>query len=185
VTLDFPRSLRTLCLSSASQRCSPRVKACPRRLASPPRRSPRSRPQGFVENDTGWALSVQRAPALRRRTKARCHPEQQTRITAMARNLVSVGIATARIEGHSDSTGTAAYNLALSQARAQAVAAPLASGRDALYRRPSRRPRRNRTAVEQQHGRRTPGQSARRCDRHPTVAREGKSPRLFLPEIRR
>ncbi|WP_079638988.1 OmpA family protein [Sphingopyxis flava] len=42
---------------------------------------------------------------------------------------VSVGITTARLEGHSDSTETAAHNPKLSQARAEAVAEPMrASG---------------------------------------------------------
>ncbi|MBB5705198.1 outer membrane protein OmpA-like peptidoglycan-associated protein [Sphingopyxis panaciterrulae] len=55
-------------------------------------------------------------------------PDQQTRIETLAHRLLSVGIDTARVEGHTDSIGAESYNLALSQARAEAVAAPLRAG---------------------------------------------------------
>lgn len=55
-------------------------------------------------------------------------PAQHGVIGAMARTLVAVDITGARVEGHTDSTGTAAYNEALSLKRAQAVADALGSG---------------------------------------------------------
>src|SRR3546814_15953885 len=55
-------------------------------------------------------------------------PDQQTRIETLAHRLLSVGIDTARVEGHTDSIGAESYNLALPQARAEAVAAPLRAG---------------------------------------------------------
>lgn len=84
--------------------------------------------QGFVETGTGWNLTMPER-LLFETDKSDVPPEQRQRISDIAAKLVSVGIATGRIEGHTDSTGTDAYNLTLSQARAQAVAAPMqASG---------------------------------------------------------
>ncbi len=82
--------------------------------------------EGFVANDTdmSWALTFNER-LLFAVNESAVLPEQEARIATMARNLVSVGINSARVEGHSDSTGAAAYNLTLSQARAQAVAAPM------------------------------------------------------------
>jgi len=84
--------------------------------------------EGFVETDSGWELTMPER-LLFETDKSDVPAEQQQRIGEIAAKLVSVGIATARIEGHTDSTGSSAYNLTLSQARAQAVAAPMqASG---------------------------------------------------------
>jgi len=55
-------------------------------------------------------------------------PEQTERLGTLARRLIAVGIPSARVEGHTDSTGAPDYNQKLSEARAQAVAAPLISG---------------------------------------------------------
>jgi len=83
--------------------------------------------QGFVETAAGWELTMPER-LLFEVDKSDVPPAQQQRIAGIAAKLVSVGIPTARVEGHTDSTGTAAYNLTLSQARAQAVAAPMRAG---------------------------------------------------------
>ncbi|ALR22289.1 cell envelope biogenesis protein OmpA [Sphingobium baderi] len=55
-------------------------------------------------------------------------PEQQAAISRISRVLVAVDIHGARVEGHTDSTGSASYNEALSARRAQAVADALVVG---------------------------------------------------------
>lgn len=83
--------------------------------------------EGFIENEAGWELTLTER-LLFAVNESAIKPEQEARIATLAGNLLSVGIDSARIEGHTDSTGAAAYNLALSQARAQAVATPLQAG---------------------------------------------------------
>lgn len=87
--------------------------------------------EGFVETpvqtDDSWQLTFAER-LLFPSNESALQLGQKERITALARNLLSVDIVTARVEGHSDSTGASAYNLKLSQARAQAVAAPLTAG---------------------------------------------------------
>lgn len=87
--------------------------------------------EGFVETaneaDDSWQLTLTER-LLFPSNESALQPGQEERIATLARNLLSVDIVTARVEGHSDSTGAAAYNLALSEARAQAVAAPLTAG---------------------------------------------------------
>lgn len=80
--------------------------------------------EGFVETGPDWSLSMPER-LLFASDESALQPEQQRIIGETAAKLVSVGIMTARVEGHTDSTGTSAYNLTLSQARAQAVAAPM------------------------------------------------------------
>ena len=83
--------------------------------------------EGFVETDLGWELSMPDRLLFAVNDSA-VPAEVAQRMAALAGNLLSVGIADARVEGHSDSTGSAAYNLSLSQARAATVAAALQAG---------------------------------------------------------
>lgn len=55
-------------------------------------------------------------------------PAQRDVISRIASALVAVEVRGATVEGHTDNTGTAAYNEQLSQKRAQAVADALAAG---------------------------------------------------------
>lgn len=54
-------------------------------------------------------------------------PDKLEEIARLARNLVSVGITNAVVEGHTDSSASDDYNLQLSQARAATVARPMAA----------------------------------------------------------
>lgn len=83
--------------------------------------------EGFVETGAGWELTLNER-LLFASNESALHAEQIARLRTLAGNLVSVDITTARVEGHTDSTGSASYNQRLSQARAQAVAAPLQEG---------------------------------------------------------
>ena len=126
MTLDFPRSIRTLFLTLFAAMLAA-CQSMPAPTGFTPAQIAALNTEGFVETGTGWALTFNER-LLFASNESAVHPEQKARIEGVARNLVSVGITTAQIEGHSDSTGKPAYNLALSLARAQAVAAPLQAG---------------------------------------------------------
>ena len=126
MTSPLPRSIRTLllfALASLLAACA----SIPPQSGFDPAQIAMLQEQGFVETDDGWQLTMPER-LLFRSDKSDLPPEQQQRIIEIASRLVSVGITTARIEGHTDSTGKAAYNLTLSRARAEAVAGPMRSG---------------------------------------------------------
>ncbi len=126
MTSNFPRPFRTLLLLA----CAALLAACqsvPARTGFTAEQIAALKTEGFVETGPDWELTLTER-LLFPTNESALQPGQEERIATLARNLASVGIFTARVEGHSDSTGTAAYNLTLSQARAQAVAAPLQTG---------------------------------------------------------
>lgn len=80
--------------------------------------------EGFVETDAGWELTLPDR-LLFATDDSSLKPEQIEAISRVALSLSTAGITWARVEGHTDSVGSDAYNLKLSQARAEAVAAPM------------------------------------------------------------
>ena len=78
--------------------------------------------QGFVENEEGWELSLTDR-LLFDVNSAELAPTMRDQLQRVSTGLLRVGITSARVEGHSDATGTSAHNLELSEARARSVAA--------------------------------------------------------------
>src|SRR3546814_16316238 len=87
--------------------------------------------EGFAADGPDWSLTLAER-LLFPFDESQVPPDQQARIETLARRLVSVGIDTARVEGHTDSVGDDSYNLALSPSPAEPVAGPLRRGRGAL-----------------------------------------------------
>lgn len=83
--------------------------------------------EGFVEGAPDWSLTLNER-LLFGFDQSTLAPAQEERIREMASHLLSVGITTARVEGHTDSVGTEDYNLKLSQERAETVARPMEAG---------------------------------------------------------
>lgn len=80
--------------------------------------------EGFVPADENWHLTLP-SRLLFSSDDSQLDAEKLADISELARNLVSVDIRTAVVEGHTDSTASDEYNLNLSKARAQTVAAPM------------------------------------------------------------
>lgn len=80
--------------------------------------------EGFVDQGFEWSLNMPER-LLFQTDESAISAEQQAHIARIAARLVGVGITTVRVEGHTDSVGAADYNVKLSKARADAVAAPM------------------------------------------------------------
>lgn len=79
---------------------------------------------GFVERGDGWELTLADR-VLFASDESALLPDQLASIGRIAAALAKVGIATARVEGHTDATGSANHNARLSKARAATVAAAM------------------------------------------------------------
>lgn len=80
------------------------------------------RAEGFIQTAEGWELSIADR-LLFDLDSAEVKPAMQATIGRVATGLQRVGIDRARVEGHTDASGTPAYNARLSEQRATAVAA--------------------------------------------------------------
>ncbi len=76
---------------------------------------------GFGKTDRGWEFSVN-DKLLFATDRAEVVPDQVAAIRRVTQALIGVGIRHVEVEGHTDGTGTARYNDALSVKRAAAVA---------------------------------------------------------------
>jgi OOP family OmpA-OmpF porin len=83
--------------------------------------------EGFRQVDDEWQLGLPDR-LLFSVDKSELAPEQLRRLHGVARALSEVGIMGARVEGNTDSTGSAQYNRELSFRRAQAVGNALIEG---------------------------------------------------------
>ncbi|KQP21694.1 OmpA family protein [Pseudorhodoferax sp. Leaf267] len=97
--------------------------ACAAKPAAPP--APHTRAQalqalGFRPTDAGWEFSLN-GKLLFDTDSDQLDAESQTTADRLGRELAFLQIDTIRIEGHTDNTGSAAYNQALSLRRALAV----------------------------------------------------------------
>ena len=77
--------------------------------------------QGFVDAEDGYLLALP-DQLLFDVNKSDVKPVMQESIARMSSALIQVGVDTARVEGHTDSTGSDELNQRLSEDRARAVA---------------------------------------------------------------
>jgi len=76
---------------------------------------------GFVQSDEGWEFSASEKLLFGTNEATLTANARQT-VTRIARLLIGMDILSLRIDGHTDTTGSASYNDQLSLRRAQAVA---------------------------------------------------------------
>lgn len=82
---------------------------------------------GFEQVGDSWQLGLGEK-LLFPVDQARLAAEQEVNLARLASELTAVGILGARVEGHTDSTGSAGYNRQLSVRRAEAVKSAMVSG---------------------------------------------------------
>lgn len=80
--------------------------------------------EGFVPVDDSWHLTLPNR-LLFSSDQSELSADKLEDIAQLARNLVREDIRNVVVEGHTDSTASDEYNLRLSHARAQTVAAPM------------------------------------------------------------
>ena len=101
--------------------------SAPRAPGFSPRQIAALKQAGFEQRDNQWELSL--ADRLLFATdESDLEPTQRARIRQLTAALLAVGIRGATVEGNTDSTGTAGYNLQLSEQRAQVVKQAMAHG---------------------------------------------------------
>jgi outer membrane protein OmpA-like peptidoglycan-associated protein len=83
--------------------------------------------QGFVQSTEGYQLTIADR-LLFGVDSSTLDPASESRLRETAVALVAVGITRVRVDGHTDDTGGADYNVRLSLARAQSVATALVGG---------------------------------------------------------
>lgn len=96
----------------------------PSQPGHPMPREVRLRALGFEPDEDGWSLNLSARMLFGFDADALDAPQRQ-QLMDLGRELAALGIASVRIEGHTDQTGSSVYNLRLAQRRAEAVAAVL------------------------------------------------------------
>ncbi|WP_349922059.1 OmpA family protein [Aeromonas veronii] len=82
--------------------------------------------QGFHLTDEGWTLDISNKVLFANNVGA-LNPNTRQVVAQLGKALMDVGLDKARVDGHTDSNGEAAYNQQLSLKRAQSVADVLIS----------------------------------------------------------
>lgn len=83
--------------------------------------------QGFVLTNEGWTLGLPER-LLFASNDANITDNKKNDLIKLGKQLKQVNIVNLKINGHTDSTGTASYNVELSKKRADTVAIPLVEG---------------------------------------------------------